>query len=173
MYSSSNPAIRKNKTRYMHTHIYTLGLVLHFADRDNAAVIEKLSWALEQRQKGLPTVPSTIGVREPCPAMLLLCIAAIGLRKFINRNVYRTPQVMVHHPDVRFAWLHGILLKTIRSSRVQWQSLHQLQGHMAFTSPVTVLLHRCVRTFALPCVFTIAFRMSCGRALTAAVAVAS
>lgn len=37
------------------------------ADGSNRALLEKLEWAKQQRAKGLPTVPSTIGVR-PRPA---------------------------------------------------------------------------------------------------------
>jgi hypothetical protein len=32
------------------------------SDKDNKAVIDKLRWAKEQRAKGRPTIPSTIGV---------------------------------------------------------------------------------------------------------------
>ena len=34
------------------------------ADKGNKAVTEKLEWAKSQRAKGLPTIPSTIGVRN-------------------------------------------------------------------------------------------------------------
>lgn len=36
-------------------------------DKDNKAVAEKLQWAKAQRAKGLPTIPSTIGVRFFAP----------------------------------------------------------------------------------------------------------
>lgn len=35
------------------------------ADKENKAVAEKLAWAESQRAKGLPTIPSTLGVSSP------------------------------------------------------------------------------------------------------------
>jgi hydroxyacylglutathione hydrolase len=40
------------------------------AQKGNAAVAEKLEWARAQRAKGLPTIPSTVGVRGPLMHLL-------------------------------------------------------------------------------------------------------
>jgi len=44
-------------------HEYSLGNLIyaHFADPENPHVVSKLKWAKQQREKSLPTIPSTIG----------------------------------------------------------------------------------------------------------------
>lgn len=43
--------------------VCSINLWVASADKGNPAVTDKLEWARSQRAKGLPTIPSTIGVR--------------------------------------------------------------------------------------------------------------
>jgi hydroxyacylglutathione hydrolase len=64
MFHSLNVRLKELEpsTRFWHGHEYTVSNLqygLH-AEPDNAHIKERLAWAIEQREKNLPTVPSTL-----------------------------------------------------------------------------------------------------------------